>query len=377
MIKHPWILLALVLIPIGMCHAQAVFGPTPQGSAPPGYYPPVFMAGWDGTNVYGIKTDSSGDIVVSLTGSLAAVNLTKVGGSAIAIGQAAMAASLPVVISSNQSAVPISAASLPALPDNQSVNISQINAVTPLMGNGVTGTGSQRVTIASDNTPFTINAAQSGTWTVQPGNTANTTAWKVDGSAVTQPVSIASLPALPANQSINEAQINGVTPTMGNGVSGTGVQRVTIASDSTGTVAATQSGTWTVQIGNTPNSTPILQTPSPSTTGGNSIGKVLSASGTNATSTKGSAGQVYQYQFSNTVATWRYVHFYNKASSPTVGTDVPVFTVGVPPGGAVGAGDIMGIVFATGIAYSITTGSADTDTGAAGVGDVTGQFTYK
>lgn len=28
---------------------------------------------------------------------------------------------------------------------------------------------------------------QSGTWTVQPGNTANTTAWKVDGSAVTQP----------------------------------------------------------------------------------------------------------------------------------------------------------------------------------------------
>ena len=29
---------------------------------------------------------------------------------------------------------------------------------------------------------------QSGTWTVQPGNTANTTAWKVDGSAVTQPV---------------------------------------------------------------------------------------------------------------------------------------------------------------------------------------------
>jgi hypothetical protein len=35
----------------------------------------------------------------------------------------------------------------------------------------------------------TVAATQSGTWTVQPGNTANTTAWKVDGSAVTQPVS--------------------------------------------------------------------------------------------------------------------------------------------------------------------------------------------
>lgn len=39
-------------------------------------------------------------------------------------------------------------------------------------------------------------ASQSGTWTVQPGNTANTTAWKVDGSAVTQPVSLnGGLPA--------------------------------------------------------------------------------------------------------------------------------------------------------------------------------------
>lgn len=40
-----------------------------------------------------------------------------------------------------------------ALPANQSVNESQINGVTPLMGNGTTGSGSQRVTIASDNTP--------------------------------------------------------------------------------------------------------------------------------------------------------------------------------------------------------------------------------
>jgi hypothetical protein len=41
----------------------------------------------------------------------------------------------------------------------------------------------------------TFASTQSGTWTVQPGNTANTTAWKVDGSAVTQPVSVASLPS--------------------------------------------------------------------------------------------------------------------------------------------------------------------------------------
>jgi hypothetical protein len=38
---------------------------------------------------------------------------------------------------------------------------------------------------------------QGGTWTVQPGNTPNTTPWKIDGSATTQPVSATALP-LPA-----------------------------------------------------------------------------------------------------------------------------------------------------------------------------------
>lgn len=40
-------------------------------------------------------------------------------------------------------------------------NIAQINGVTPLMGNGVTGTGSLRVTIASDNTAFAVNSTLS------------------------------------------------------------------------------------------------------------------------------------------------------------------------------------------------------------------------
>lgn len=43
--------------------------------------------------------------------------------------------------------------------------------------------------------------------------------------------------ALSANQSVNISQMNGVTVTMGNGASGTGVQRVTIADNSTGNIA--------------------------------------------------------------------------------------------------------------------------------------------
>lgn len=100
---------------------------------------------------------------------------------------------------------------------NQSVNIAQMNGVTTTMGNGVSGTGVQRVTIASDSTGVVGLAAG----TAQIGH-------------------------LEANQSSNVAQINGVTPSMGNGASGTGVQRVTIANDSTGIVGLT---TGTAQIG--------------------------------------------------------------------------------------------------------------------------------
>lgn len=48
----------------------------------------------------------------------------------------------------------------------QQTNEKQINGVVPLMGNGVTGTGSQRVTVASDNTAFSVNAVESGTWNI-------------------------------------------------------------------------------------------------------------------------------------------------------------------------------------------------------------------
>lgn len=85
-----------------------------------------------------------------------------------------------------------------ALPANQSVNVTQINSVTPLMGNGVTGTGSQRVTIASDNTAFTVNAAESGTWTVQPGNTANTTPWLMKPNDGTNSATIKAASTAPA-----------------------------------------------------------------------------------------------------------------------------------------------------------------------------------
>lgn len=52
------------------------------------------------------------------------------------------------------------------------------------------------------------------------------------------PTHTVNVGTFPDNEPINVAQMNGVAVSMGNGVSGTGVQRVTIASDSTGLVNA-------------------------------------------------------------------------------------------------------------------------------------------
>lgn len=52
----------------------------------------------------------------------------------------------------------------------QSANQTQVNGVAVSVGNGTADTGCQRVTVASNNTAFTVNAnaTQSGSWTTNP-----------------------------------------------------------------------------------------------------------------------------------------------------------------------------------------------------------------
>ena len=106
-------------------------------------------------------------VPVSLTSTTVTTLPALVAGSAI-VGKVGIDQTTPgttnlVSIGTNgtvaiNAALPIGANIIGALSANQSVNKAQINGVTPLMGNGVTGTGSQRVTIASDNTAFAVNA---------------------------------------------------------------------------------------------------------------------------------------------------------------------------------------------------------------------------
>jgi len=115
------------------------------------------------------------------------------------------------------------------------------------------------------------------------------------------------------------------------------------------------------------------------TTGGWTPTKLVSGASTNATSVKGSAGQVGFIFAGNTNAAARYLKLYNKASSPTVGTDVPVLTFMIP-GNTAGSGFSLnipaGVKFDTGIALALTTGAADNDTGAVAAGEITVNIGY-
>lgn len=207
---------------------------------------------------------------------------------------------------------------------NISTNVAQMNGVATTMGNGVSGTGVQRVTIASDST----------------GQIALATGANTIG-------------ALTANQSVNIAQMNGVTTTMGNGVSGTGVQRVTIASDSTGqTALAAGSNT----VGN------VVLVPS-ATAGGTTPFTLTLANSTNATNVKASAGQLYGLSgFSLSSATPVFISLYDTAGTPTCGTSIKEQYL--IPGSTTGTGLVLDfsnpVGFASGIGFCVTTGIAGT-----------------
>ena len=141
-------------------------------------------------------------------------------------------------------------------------------------------------------------------------------------------------------------------------------------------VNASQTGTWTVQPGNTANTTAwkVDSASIASTTSGYTPNKLISAATTNATSIKGSAGTLGFVSATNINAAARYLKFYNKATAPTVGTDVPLL-VYLIPGNTAGAGTNIvlpseGANFTTGIAFAITTGAADSDTGAVAANEI-------
>jgi hypothetical protein len=100
--------------------------------------------------------------------------------------------------------------------------------------------------------------------------------------------------------------------------------------------------------------------------------RAISGASTNATSVKGSLGNIFSLFLANSHATLdRYFKLYDKATAPTVNTDTPTHTILLAPRSNVIVPILGFISFGTGIAYSITDLMADTGQAAIGANEVT------
>lgn len=356
---------------------------------------------------------------------------------------------------------------LPALPSNQSVNVAQMNGVATSMGNGASGTGTQRVTIANDSTGtmtvtqgtgtnlhvvcdsgcsssagFADNAAFTfGTTPINPiggvlddtGTNAATensaavariTAQKAlhmnlrNGSgteigtsgaplrvdptgSTTQPVS--GTVSITANSAVNVAQINGVTPLMGAGNTGTGSQRVTEATDSqlsagvgaTGDAAATAGSTGSVtaklrlmtsQLDTISTAIAAIQTATQliddDQTGASGYSYLSVGTTEDEHAVKASAGRLFSITATNTNAAVRYLKCENDTAANTApGTDTPELRIAIP-GATTGAGFTAhfgpaGFAFSNGLTCWLVTGAADSDVAEVAANEIMVFYTYK
>lgn len=96
-----------------------------------------------------------------------------------------------------------------------------------------------------------------------------------------------------------------------------------------------------------------------------------SAATTNSTLIAAGARRALYIGATNTGAAVAYLKLYNKATAPTVGTDVPILTITLPAGGQDGFSfGFRGHPFTLGLAFAITNLAADSDTTAVAANQV-------
>ncbi len=147
----------------------------------------------------------------------------------------------------------------------------------------------------------------------------------------------------------NLEQLGGQTVAMGGGVVTAGTQRVTVATDTPVVL-----GAGTALIGNVkvlPTiSAPVIPL------------KVISAVGVNATLVQAGVTNINFILIVSTAATPRFVKFYDKATAPIVGTDIPTHTFPLAVGASPIAAPPKGFNFTNGFGYAILLGVEDNST---------------
>jgi hypothetical protein len=216
---------------------------------------------------------------------------------------------------------------------NATVDVNKIAGTATDTNSGTKSAGTQRVVLATDQPQLT-------------------NALKVDGSAVTQPVS--GTVSITANSAVNNAQVSGTAVSVNSGTKDAGTQRVILASDQTVVPISDNSGSLTVDA---PVGTPLFVTTTPSTTGGWSQSAFAALTNTK-TLIKGSAGTYGgYYTVYNPNSSVAYVQIFDAASTGavTLGTTVANGRITVPATSAANLEITNGVNMANGIVIACTT----------------------
>ena len=252
----------------------------------------------------------------------------------------------------------IAAPATEAKQDTGNTSLSSIDGKTPALGQAVAGS----------SVPVVLPAAQITTLTPPAAITGYATSAKQDDAATLFGAVAETAPASDTASSGLNGRLQRIAQRLTTLITAIGSPFQAGGSIGNTAFGATQSGTWTVQPGNTANTTPWLVSPRPATSGGLSIYRNLDT-GTGA-NIKSSAGQVFGWYVYNNAATTRYVKLYNASSAPTAGSGTPVITIPIPAGAAANVEFSHGIAFSSGIGITAVTGVADNNSGAPSSNDV-------
>lgn len=284
-------------------------------------------------------------------------------------GQQLAAVSMPVVIASNQTTLPVQPAELFITGQGSQLALNQ-NVLLAVAGAGVLDClGYRSITTQINAAAGTVTA---GTVSFEQSN--DQVNWVTLGLYLT------------TDASATRAFSAGTFGQVWTGPIQARYVRARISTGVTGTTTGLQAFTLLSSVERKPNAQPVVNasasnfavavpgvvnvvnTPlAPTTTSA----LVSSLATVNNLLIKGSAGTVYGLAVSNVGAAAAFLKLYNKATSPAAGTDVPVLTIPIAASAVLpldlGA---LGVRFSLGIGLAITNLAADNDTTAVAAAQV-------
>lgn len=143
-----------------------------------------------GTNAIGKLAANDGvdigDVTVNNASGASAVNIQDGGNSITVDNGGTFAVQVNSAIPSGTNLIGKVGIDQTTVGTTNAVSLAQVGATTVATGNGTVSAGVQRVAIASDNTAFSVNAVQSGSWTVKETRPGTATLTNVNDSASSQ-----------------------------------------------------------------------------------------------------------------------------------------------------------------------------------------------